>query len=541
VNGYCWFAPASIGDDMLGVWAANDRDVWVVGNAGSMIHYDGASWSYQKVATGTLAAVWGSGSSSVWAVGAAGTVIHYDGATWAPVAGAPTGNWTTIAATSDSDLWILGGTDAAHFDGTAWTTQKLGKTALDAKRVGSALWVLAGGSLLRIASPGALATESNVPGLKSGGTFWCLVARSETDAWVLGTNGSAAHFDGTTWQARDIGTSDIRYAAALPSGEILGVAGGTVLRLGTKWDSAAHVTGNPYVTESLKHAYATAEGHYWAVGSGGAVAFYDGAKWFESGGRISTHVASLHGTGADDVWFAGTFDPAHWRGSGNWIMPSASVTFPSDVFAVAKDEAWVISGVFHDTLNTSKGWGNLRFDKEKFNDLSATAPDDVWAVGTVLQHYDGTAWTALTAPAAGPWNTVWQSSRTDVWIGSDAGVYRGDGTTWTLVETGATGRVNMLRGTSASDVWGVWDTGIRHFDGTTWQARTPPAGFKVGGLATGGSDDAWLWGMPGRVAHYQGGAWTEIDLPTSQSTSSVWVNGTDVWIGGASGALLRKM
>lgn len=60
------------------IWGAANEDLWVVGDAGSMLHYNGATWSPQSSPTSsTLRAIWGSGPEEIWAVGDAGTVLRY--------------------------------------------------------------------------------------------------------------------------------------------------------------------------------------------------------------------------------------------------------------------------------------------------------------------------------------------------------------------------------------------------------------------------------------------------------------------------------
>jgi hypothetical protein len=58
--------------------------------------------------TPTLYGVWAASASDVWAVGVAGTVLHYDGAGWAPVAA----GWMTgsVGCTAGSiGTWPSGG------------------------------------------------------------------------------------------------------------------------------------------------------------------------------------------------------------------------------------------------------------------------------------------------------------------------------------------------------------------------------------------------------------------------------------------------
>jgi len=73
--------------DLLGVWGmsvASGYKIFAVGKAGTILVYDGVSWTIQ--ASGTtedLYAVWGSSLKNVFAVGTNGTVRHYNGVSWA--------------------------------------------------------------------------------------------------------------------------------------------------------------------------------------------------------------------------------------------------------------------------------------------------------------------------------------------------------------------------------------------------------------------------------------------------------------------------
>jgi uncharacterized repeat protein (TIGR01451 family) len=57
--------------------------MFAVGDFGTILHYDGASWSIQESGTREhLWRVWGSDSSHVYAVGDKGTLLRYDGSAW---------------------------------------------------------------------------------------------------------------------------------------------------------------------------------------------------------------------------------------------------------------------------------------------------------------------------------------------------------------------------------------------------------------------------------------------------------------------------
>ncbi|WP_438045046.1 hypothetical protein [Sorangium sp. So ce128] len=66
-----------------GVWGSGPDDVFVVGDEGTIAHYDGESWQVTLLDSGEhLQAVWGSGPEDVFAVGLESAILHYDGERW---------------------------------------------------------------------------------------------------------------------------------------------------------------------------------------------------------------------------------------------------------------------------------------------------------------------------------------------------------------------------------------------------------------------------------------------------------------------------
>ena len=65
---------------LFGVWGSDGDDVFVVGDSGTILHYNGSSWSEMDCPTSkSLYGVWGSSGSDVFAVGEGGTILHYSG------------------------------------------------------------------------------------------------------------------------------------------------------------------------------------------------------------------------------------------------------------------------------------------------------------------------------------------------------------------------------------------------------------------------------------------------------------------------------
>ena len=71
--------PLPTGNTLSGVWGSSSNDVFTVGYNGTILHYDGNSWSTMNSNTSaSIVGIWGSSSSNVFAVCAAGAVLHYN-------------------------------------------------------------------------------------------------------------------------------------------------------------------------------------------------------------------------------------------------------------------------------------------------------------------------------------------------------------------------------------------------------------------------------------------------------------------------------
>jgi hypothetical protein len=111
-NGTTWSAATSPTSAQLNaVSGTSASNVWAVGNGGVIVHWDGSSWS--TVTSGTsndLTGVWARSAGEVYAVGAGATVLRYDGTAWAPVAtqGSTSASYTGVAGSASGSALITG-------------------------------------------------------------------------------------------------------------------------------------------------------------------------------------------------------------------------------------------------------------------------------------------------------------------------------------------------------------------------------------------------------------------------------------------------
>lgn len=93
--------------NFFGIWGTSTSDFFLVGERGTIAHWDGSAWTLQPTPPGTpdLRSVWGRktmgdlpAADDVWAVGNGGTVLHYT-----------QGSWVSETSTTTNDLHAVAG------------------------------------------------------------------------------------------------------------------------------------------------------------------------------------------------------------------------------------------------------------------------------------------------------------------------------------------------------------------------------------------------------------------------------------------------
>ncbi len=194
------------------------RDIWVTGNAGTLLHWDGTGWTRAEVPTSqALWGVWGAAPDDVWAVGGNGqkagdaTLLHHDGHTWTQVAVPPLQRsrvdaFYKVWGTARDDVWVVGQRGALlHWDGATWTEHSA-NTSEDL----ISLWGTGRNQVVAVGGRGNAVVArwdgqawtsrslSPLPGLNG---VWM---RSPGTAHVVGLEGTLATLDVDTLTARPV-------------------------------------------------------------------------------------------------------------------------------------------------------------------------------------------------------------------------------------------------------------------------------------------------------------------------------------------------
>lgn len=197
--------------------------------------------------------------------------------------------------------------------------------------------------------------------------------------------------------------------------------------------------------------------------------------------------------------------------------------------------------------------------------VAIAGPNDVWTVGVdyteperpmpLALRWTRNAWRVIEPPTVptGAFGEVKIAPDGSVWVagwaeidGRERGVvYQYVDGRWDLIADGLEQTINgnALLVLSATDAWLAANPGLAHFDGKSWTFTDdiPADGSKIlTGFAAAGPDDLWAVGVdhnhPGErayVIHYDGSAWTSVDVPEESGQLyevEVW-NGRAVAVG----------
>jgi cysteine-rich repeat protein len=252
---------------LLAVGGITATDVWITGNNGTILRWNGSAWS--SVASGTTEALWGvwaASSSQAWTVGDGGTLFHWNGTAWGTESyPGPARPLYTVWGVSAADVWAAGDVGKMlHRTGGSWAVVDAGtSTCLEGLWAAAAdnVFVAADGGVVRrwngtswVGTPTGVTENLQ----NAGGT-------SGTDAWVVGGGGRILHWDGASWSPMTSGVS-VRLMAVWGSSR---TAAWTVGNAGTilRWNGAVWLPVASGTLENLRCVWGASAAEVWAVGA----------------------------------------------------------------------------------------------------------------------------------------------------------------------------------------------------------------------------------------------------------------------------------
>ncbi|MDQ2809237.1 MAG: S-layer homology domain-containing protein [Chloroflexota bacterium] len=596
-----------------GVAAVAANDLWAVGESGQQTlveHWDGSSWSVipspsMAQVYNTLRGVTALAADNVWAVGyytlngyTRTLILHWDGSAWSimpsPNVGSFGSDLQAVAGWTANDVWAVGGrgfrhgTLIEHWDGTTWSvvespTGPIGdyflnsfygvnvRAADDIWAVGDARNNSASKTLIEHWDGTAWTIVDSPNGnLNSDNKLLAVASAGASDIWAVGYYNDAGSSDPRPLIAHWNGSAWAQVAAPYPGpydDRLFGVA---ALSVGNVWAVGQQAPQqNAVVTTLVEHwsdpcltPLPTATGATSTPSPTATPACVVGWSVVPSAneGSGSNHLAAVAAISANDQWSVGSFQDVngieqalieHWNGL-TWE------TVPSPAIPAA-------------TGTRLKG-------------VAVVAGNNVWAVGdytlgseqrTLILHWDGSSWTAVSSPNPGSYNflnAITAVTANDLWaVGyyETNGIERTmqlhwNGSAWIVVPAevplGGYTLFNLLAvdAFATNDVWAVGflddggypNTLTLHWNGTQWNVvASPSPGMQYEDALTGVSvitaTDVWAVGYSSLngvrqtlTLHWDGSAWTvgpshntdsgdnSLSAVAALATNDVWAVGS---------------
>ena len=517
-NGTSWSAvsgiPATNYRAVSGVSGQAVPSVWAVGDGGAVLHDTAGTWSAVTTGqtNGALYGVWVAGAGNVYAVGAGGTVLHLSGGTWTKMS-VPSGTGTLYAVWGNdaTHIWAVGANGAVIFgNGSTWvkqtsaTTQNLagvwGDAATDVYAVG------ANGTIVHFAGSSWSAMSSG----ESSSNLAAIGGTASTDIWAVGDNGTTLHYKGSTWST--VGPNSGIPLTGVTSGSssaiwAVGVQGSLLSSSGSAWQVSMQsgLTFYAVWASSSTDVY---------VSSLGTMLHFDGTHW--------TNAYVSDADSMDGVWGGGPQPaPVYSIGTNGTLATLSGGTWTTQNIGTAVFALW---GPNTTSFYTGAGGGIIGYlnngnlssyflSTDNIQSIWGSSVNNVYAAtsdGTIYneKNTSGT-WSQMTTPhGTATLYSLWGSSSTDIYaVGANGTVLHNTGTsTWTAQTSGTTATLR--------DVW----------------ADAPGSCYTA---------DAYAVGDAGTVQHYNGNKWINMPAPVTSRFRSVYgTSSTNLYVVGDNGVVL---
>ena len=219
---------------LRGLWAASSGVVYAVGDAGTILRFDGNRWEQLPAPKDVrLHGVWGTSADNVYACGDAATIFHFDGSNWElDYCGDVDTALLSITGFGPHDIFVVGDDGIAlRYDGVQWRRMQTGTQyelykvwGLDAEHV---LAVGGAGTILRWDGQGWESFSTN-----TDNDLFAVWGDKLDRIFLGGLSGTLIRFTGNSWQKEFSGVrTDLHAIGGWPGGPVFAVGSqGTVLR-----------------------------------------------------------------------------------------------------------------------------------------------------------------------------------------------------------------------------------------------------------------------------------------------------------------------
>ncbi len=526
-----WQNPSPSGVGIFDIYAPDANNVWLAGYYGTIVKYNGSSWSAQY--SGTTQTLWhisGYDTANIWAVGANGTILYTNngGASWSSQASGTSEAFLSIYALNATNIWAVGSNGTIlKYNGANWSAQTSGIST----------------------------------------TLFGVSAYDANNAWAVGSSGVILHTTngGTSWSSQASGTSEALYDIQILDAQNIWASGGSVILKynGTTWSTQYNNPGGLIRISILDGV------NIWAVGASGTILKYNGANWSSQASGTTDGLYGIAAISSTNVWAAGigagsSINLRNYNGM-SWSSQVVGTTNSfTAVDALDGSTAWSVgaNGTIYYTSNGGSSWSTqVSGTPNVLNDISAYDSSHAWAVGSsnVIREYNGVSWSAYPEVSTDDFEGVEAISPTNVWVvgydntGWDGKIVHYDGNNWTTETFPGdhdVGNFNLFYDVAAADSNNVWAVGyggvyggiIYKYNGANWSAQTSNSSSWLYGVAALDANNVWAVGSAGTILHTTNGgaSWSAQTSGTTNNLYSISiVDANNIWAVGANGTILK--
>ncbi len=516
-----WEHPLPQGNDLRRLWGFPDGAFYAVGEAGTILHYNGSTFSLADSPTRSdLHAIWAGGPDDVFVAGLNGTLLHYDGLEWSAINARTQRDFYAVWASSSADVFLATGDGRVrNYSSGSWTEH----VVAPGKRF-RALWgyghnevYVAGSDATIYRFDGATWTRILI-GTNPNATveirdLW----GPEPGTFSLVAGSSIAWFDGVAWRAESVIATSVYGQWGFDFDNQVTVSAG----LSTHWVDGVQSWYPTPTAEPLFDIWGRATDDYYAVGRFGNVAHFDGNGWEALNSGSFSNLADITVTPTGFV-AVGSQGSVLRRTATTWIEETVPAGYDlSGIWESVEGSAIAVGRFSPDEVqwrqailvNTGAGWvdAGTPGTAPRLFDVWGSASDDVFAVGWAgeILHYDGAAWSVVAG------------------LGQDAAF------------------LHSVTGASASSVFSVGRTNdlsglVAHYDGAVWRSTTIPGAEELYGVYVKSPAAAFAVGSLGSIFRYDGTSWESMQSPTDEALLCVWGSDSgDVYAAGWRGTLIQ--
>lgn len=303
-------APAKT-NQLFAVWGSGSGDVFAVGGAATILHFNGWNWTYMTWGGDFgFEGVWGSSGTDVYAVGgydgfglALGVILHYDGNCWREVIRTTDFQFTDVWGSGSDDVFAATSRGPVlHYDGTGWKSMESGTASMDGTH---GVWGTGADHVFAVGHD-VIWEYDGFSWLQSASVEVSVLRRvwgsSATDVFAVGARytsqqaiASIFHYNGAGWEFMPSSTGGARWDVWGSGPGDVYVVGDTTGSYGSDQGLISHYDGSAWATTiientpTLQGVWGSGPGDVYAVGGGsrtgfccggeGTILHFDGATW----------------------------------------------------------------------------------------------------------------------------------------------------------------------------------------------------------------------------------------------------------------------